>query len=122
MHPAKTPISLGIRPVWSESSLCAQLVAKDPRFLHADSKDSWSDWADGQADLSLRWAYTHFVGFVILRLIFQIFMLTLHCHLPSAGFITLSCITVATQPAAPLTENRLMWKQTLSENSKGQGR
>ena len=32
---AKTQISLGIRPVWSESSLCAQWVAKDPSFLHA---------------------------------------------------------------------------------------
>ena len=38
--PAKTQISLGIRPVWSESSLCAQWVAKDPRLLHADSEDS----------------------------------------------------------------------------------
>ena len=38
--PAKTRISLGIRPVWSESSLCAQWVAKDPSFLHADSEDS----------------------------------------------------------------------------------
>ena len=38
--PAKTQISLGIRPVWSESLLCAQWVAKDPRFLHADSEDS----------------------------------------------------------------------------------
>ena len=40
VRPAKTQISLGIRPVWSESSLCAQWVAKDPRFLHADSEDS----------------------------------------------------------------------------------
>ena len=23
----------------------------------------WSDWVDAQADLSLRWAHTHFVGF-----------------------------------------------------------
>ena len=37
---AKTQISLGICPVWSESSLCAQWVAKDPSFLHADSEDS----------------------------------------------------------------------------------
>ena len=29
-----------VRPVWSESSLCAQWVAKDPSFLHADSEDS----------------------------------------------------------------------------------
>ena len=55
VRPAKTQISLGIRPVWSESSLCAQRVAKDPRFLHAGSED-WSDWADAWAELSLRWA------------------------------------------------------------------
>ena len=40
VHPAKTQISLGIWPVWSESSLCAQWVAKDPSFLHANSEDS----------------------------------------------------------------------------------
>ena len=42
MRPAKTLIRLGmgIRPVWSESSLCAQWVDKDPSFLHADSEDS----------------------------------------------------------------------------------
>ena len=38
--PAKTQINLGIRRVRSEFSLCAQWVAKDPSFLHADSKDS----------------------------------------------------------------------------------
>ena len=31
----------------------------------------WSDLGDAQADLCLRWAYTHFVGFVMSRLIFQ---------------------------------------------------
>ena len=40
MRPAKTQISLGIHLVWSESSLCAQWAAKDPRFLHVDSEDS----------------------------------------------------------------------------------
>ena len=40
VHPAKTGISLGICPIWSESSLCTQWVAKDPSFLHANSKDS----------------------------------------------------------------------------------
>ena len=33
----KTQISLGIRPVWSESSLCTQWVAKVPSFLQVDS-------------------------------------------------------------------------------------
>ena len=40
VRPAKTQISLGIGPVSSESLLCAQWVAKDPSFLHADSEDS----------------------------------------------------------------------------------
>ena len=29
----------------------------------------WSDWVDAQADLNLRWAHTHFVGFVMKWLI-----------------------------------------------------
>ena len=59
LRQAKTQIRLGIRPVWLESSLCVQwvLLAKDPRFLHADSEDS------DQTDLSLRWGTCHFVGF-----------------------------------------------------------
>ena len=40
VRPAKTQISLGIRPVWSESSLCSKWIAKDTSFLHADSEDS----------------------------------------------------------------------------------
>ena len=40
VRPTKTQISLGIRPVWSEFSLCAQWVAEDPSFLHADNEDS----------------------------------------------------------------------------------
>ena len=40
VSPAKTQINLGIRLVRSESSLCAQWVAKDPSFLQADSEDS----------------------------------------------------------------------------------
>ena len=39
VRPAKTQISLGIRPVCSGSSLCAQWIGKDPRFFHADSED-----------------------------------------------------------------------------------
>ena len=43
-----------LRSVWApaQSSLCTQWVAKDPSFLHADSKD-WSDWTDAQAESSL---------------------------------------------------------------------
>ena len=62
-----TQISLGIHPVWSESSLCAQWVAKDPSFLHADSEDSdQTGWIP-----RLIWVFAartcHFVGFVTRR-------------------------------------------------------
>ena len=61
VHPAKTQISLGICSVWSESSLCAQWVAKDPSFLHPPSLIRV---------FAGRTCY--FVGFVIRRLIFDI--------------------------------------------------
>ena len=48
----KTQISLGIRPVWSDSLLCAQWVAKGSVPLQGDA----------QADLSLRWAHSQ--GFI----------------------------------------------------------
>ena len=70
VRPAKTQISLGIHPVWSESLLCTQWVAKDPSFLQTESED-WSDWADAKVDLSRRWAHSHFVGFVMSWLIFS---------------------------------------------------
>ena len=41
----------------------------------------WSDWGDAQADLSLRWAHSHFVGFIMRRLIcVMIFMFYLLGH------------------------------------------
>ena len=71
VRPAKTQISLGIRPVWSESSLCTQWVAKNPSFLHADSEDSDQT---GQMP-RLIWVFAgrtcHYVGFVTRRLIWH---------------------------------------------------
>ena len=60
--PAKTQISLGIRPVWSESSLSAwkKLGSLAAQWVHSED---WSDWADAQADLSLRWAHMPFCWF-----------------------------------------------------------
>ena len=48
-------------PVWSESSLCTQWVAKDPSFLHVDSKDC-SEWADAQAAESSLGAHATLLG------------------------------------------------------------
>ena len=68
VHPAKTQFSMGIRPVWSESSLCAPWVAKDHNFLQANSEDSDQT---GQMP-RLIWVFAghtyHFVGFVTMRL------------------------------------------------------
>ena len=66
--PAKTQISLGIHPVWSESSLSAHWAVKVSRFLHADSEDS-----DQKGRMpSLIWVFTgligHSVGFIMLQL------------------------------------------------------
>ena len=46
-----------IHPVWSESLLCTQWVAKDLGFLHAFSEDS------DQADPSFRWVHMQFCWF-----------------------------------------------------------
>ena len=59
MHPAKTQISLGIRPVWSESSLAHNEYLRTQAFFMRTEKKIWSDWA-----------HIHFVGFVISRLIY----------------------------------------------------
>ena len=59
VRPAKTRGSLGICPVWSESLLCTQWVAKEPSFLRAV------------------WVFAghtnHFVGFVMRQLSKKVF-------------------------------------------------
>ena len=60
----KRQISLGICPVWLESLLRAQWVAKGPSFLHADSGDSDQTAETDQADLSLRWVHMPFCWFL----------------------------------------------------------
>ena len=74
VRPAKTQISLGIRPVWSESSLSAwrNLGSLANYWAHSEDSDQtgrmprliWV-FADALADLSLRWAHSHCVGFVV---------------------------------------------------------
>ena len=74
VRPAKTQISLGIRPVWSEPGHPTSLIRvfavrmKKAWVLihittHSDDSKDWSDWLDTQADLSLRWAHRSFVWF-----------------------------------------------------------
>ena len=58
----------------SQSFRCPHEEALGP-YLPTEGKwRLWSDWADAQADLSLRWAHTHFVGFVMSWLRFVIWL------------------------------------------------
>ena len=53
------PSEDSICPIWSESSLCAQYVAKDHSFLHADSENfDQTGWK-----LSLQWVHMPFCWF-----------------------------------------------------------
>ena len=73
--PAKTQISLGFLPAWSESSLSAwrKLGSLATHWAHSKNSDQTrrmrSDWADAQADLTLLCVHSHFDGFVLRRLI-----------------------------------------------------
>ena len=63
--PAKTQISLGTCPVWSESSMSAwrNIGSSATQWAHCED---WSDWADAQADLSLCWAHRSFCWFCLI--------------------------------------------------------
>ena len=58
VRPAKTQISLGIRPVWSVMAVHMKKAWVLSYPLSTQWR-LWSDWADAQADLSLCWAYIH---------------------------------------------------------------
>ena len=68
VRPAKNQISLGIRPVWSERSLCAPWATKDPSFLHADSEDSDQTGLMHRLIWVFVWRTCYFVCFVMRRL------------------------------------------------------
>ena len=70
-HPPSL-ISLGIHPVWSVFAVRMKKAWVLSYPLSAQRR-LWSDWADAQADLSLRWAHSLFVGFVMRRLICFVF-------------------------------------------------
>ena len=90
VRPAKTKISLDIRPVWAEYSLCAQWVANDSRFLQADSEDSDQSGRTPRLIWVFAGRTSYFVGFVVLRLIYRVIfqagdyplhIAVRHCHL-----------------------------------------
>ena len=71
VRPAKTQIRLDIRPVWSVFTVRMK-KAWVLSYPLSTQRRLWSHWADAQADLSLHWAHTHFVGFVMSRFIYLV--------------------------------------------------
>ena len=57
VRPAKTQINLHIRAVWSESSLSVWIYLGSLASPQNIMRRLWSDCADAQADLSLRWTH-----------------------------------------------------------------
>ena len=68
VSPAKTKISLGISPVWSVFTV-RKTTPWVLSYTLSTQQGLWSDWVDAQSDLSLNWAHSHFVGFVMKQLI-----------------------------------------------------
>ena len=66
--PAKTQTSLLSRAVWSESSFCAQRVAKDPELLHAYGEDSDQTMRVRRLICVSSEHTCHFIGFFVLQL------------------------------------------------------
>ena len=63
--PSKDSDKLGHRPSLIWVFTVRSMGSWGPKVSSCGQRRLWSDWADAQADLSLRWAYTHFVGFVM---------------------------------------------------------
>ena len=61
LRPAKTKISLGIRPVWSV--FADRMTKAWVLSYQLSASEDWSDWAHAQADLSLRWEHMPFCWF-----------------------------------------------------------
>ena len=106
VHPAKTQISLGISPVWSESLLSAwrKLGSLATHWAHSEDSDQtgqmprliWVFAGSTQSDQNLRWAHNHFVGFVVSRL--KLFWQEIHIYLHWTNkdyHFTVNLITIA---------------------------
>ena len=81
-QPGHPPSLIRVFPVRSMGS-------QGPKLCSCGQRRLWSDWANAQADLSLRWAHHHIVGFVMRRL--TCCCTCLFLHFVSVNFCCLSC-------------------------------
>ena len=88
VRPVKTQISLGIRPVWSVFAVRMKKALVFSYPLSARPR-LWSDWADAQADLSLRWGHMPFCRFChALAQMIRIYALMKQTSLRWAGHVS----------------------------------
>ena len=62
---------MSVRPAKTQNLRCPHEETLGPSLRTERTAKTLINWANAQADLSLRWAHTHFVGFVMSRLISQ---------------------------------------------------
>ena len=70
----------------------------------------WSDWADAQADPSLRWAHSHFLVFVVRRLFF-LRKLTIREVLCSSFKLLSSCSFTSVAVTLCITASAKSWTE-----------
>ena len=94
VRPAKTRINLGIRPVWSvfavrlkNARVLSYPLSTQRRLIRLGECPGWfeSDWADAQADLTLRWAHVillilSWVGSYIYMYMSHVMRKAVLCH------------------------------------------
>ena len=77
VRPAKTQISLGIRPVWSESSLCAQWKLRTQAFFMRTAKTlgGCPGWSESSLGAHVIWLVLSWGGSIIIKIRSKL----LHC-------------------------------------------
>ena len=82
VHPAKDSDQPGHPPSLIRVFAVRMTKASVLSYPFSVQRRLWSDWVDAQADLRLRLAHSHFVGFVTRRLIniyFYVPHISMHC-------------------------------------------
>ena len=110
VRPAKTQISLGIRPVWAESSLSAWRKLGSLATYGAHSEDS----DQTRRVPRLNWVFAgrtcHFVGFVMSRLIWK---RQRHCFESNCVMACVMCVT-SEGSSWTVQKRRLSWVLSMS--------
>ena len=99
------------QPRHPTSLISLRCALKGSKLSSCGKRRLWSDWADAQAYLSLRWAHSHFADFVMRRLIL---ILTDHYKRIQYGISLHACVQARTSSSTvprPLVVSACKWKE-----------